>query len=89
MLANTNSPSRKERERNSAASNPLRRQGITTSRKARALLAPSRWAASIKSLSGTPCRLLASARYMKGNTTVNQVPIRIQGVPIMGSGPSA
>ncbi|MNT21710.1 hypothetical protein D3C72_1570570 [compost metagenome] len=89
MLANTNSPSRKERERNSAAKSPLRRQGITTSRKARRLLAPSRWAASIRSFSGTPCRLLASARYIKGSTTVNQVPIRIHGVPIMGRTPSA
>lgn len=31
---------------------------------------------------GTPCKLLAMARYMKGSTTVNQVPTRIQGVPL-------
>ncbi|MDT4858725.1 hypothetical protein FQZ97_932060 [compost metagenome] len=35
------------------------------------------------------CRLLVIARYMKGRAMVKKQPIRIHGVPRIGSGPAA
>ena len=74
-------------DRNSETIRPLRRLGSTTRKAAFQVLAPSSWAASIRSRRLIACRLLVMARYMKGRAMVKKQPIRIQGVPTMASGP--
>ncbi|MCY1182951.1 hypothetical protein D9M73_235360 [compost metagenome] len=86
-MANTNSPNRKENDSSRAIIRPLRRFGSTTRKAACQVLAPSNWAASIRSRRLIACRLLVMARYMKGRAMVKKQPIRIQGVPTMASGP--
>ncbi|MCY1444915.1 hypothetical protein D9M71_614060 [compost metagenome] len=70
MLANTNSPNRNENDSSSATIRPLRRFGSTTRKAACQVLAPSNWAASIRSRRLIACRLLVIARYMNGSATV-------------------